>query len=50
MTIGSALDHCVVCMQKNRSLCADIYSSKATEVASRKLWIMIDFSHDLQNI
>ncbi len=50
MTIGSALDHYRICMQKNRSLCADIYSSRAAEEASEKLWILIELSHDPQII
>jgi len=50
MTVGSALDHCSLCMQKKKSLCAEFCSSMAAEVASRKLWIMIELSNDLQII
>ena len=48
MTVGSALDHCSLCMQKKKSLRAEFCSSRAAEVASRKLWIMIEMSHDVQ--
>jgi len=37
-------------MQKKNSLCAEFCSSGTAEVASRELWIMIEFSHDLQII
>jgi len=48
MIVASALDHCNFCMQKKKGLCAEFCSSRAVEVASRKLCIMIEFSHDLQ--
>ena len=37
-------------MQKKNSLCAEFCTSVAAEEGSGKIWIMIDFSHDLQII
>ena len=37
-------------MQKKHGLCAEFCGSRAAEEASVILWIMIDFSHDLQII
>ena len=34
-------------MQKKKSLCAEFCRSRAAEVTSSKLWIMIELSHDL---
>lgn len=47
MTAASALDHCNFYMQKKKGLCAEFCSSGAAELASRKLWIMIELSQDL---
>ena len=48
MTVGSALDDCSLCMQKNKSLCAEFCSSMAAEEASEIFWIMSELSHNLR--
>ncbi len=50
MTVGSGLDHCMVCMQKKNSLCAEFCSSRAAEQASEFFWIMSGLIHDLRII
>ncbi len=50
MTVGSALDNCSLCLQQKTSVCAEFCGSEAAEVGSKKLWIMIEFSNDLQII
>jgi len=44
ITVASALDDCMVYMQKRKSLDAEFCGSRAAEEGSRKLWIMIDFT------
>ena len=50
MTVASAPQHCKVCMQKKGSLYAEFCGSMAAEQGSKKFWIMIELSHDLQII
>jgi hypothetical protein len=45
MTVGSALDHCSLCMQKKKSLCAEFCSSRPAGEVSGIFWIMIEFTN-----
>ena len=45
ITVTSALDDCDICIQKRKSLDAEFCGSKAVGEASRKLWIMIEFTN-----
>ncbi len=43
--VASALDDCRVCMQKRKRLDTEFCSSRAAEEASRKVWVMIEFTN-----
>ena len=47
--VASALDDCRVCMQKRKRLDTEFCSSRAAEEASRKVWVMIEFTNFLEN-